>query len=302
MGKLEARFKVKGQTFREVITTPGADHNIVSEFVDAAARDNIQAGRKGYDLRLYALEERLQKVVREEFRRAFNFVAHHMIGARSRQRTIGENYRKIIDSKGRSATRTEDTVKLDGVTRVWIDPKNSPARETVEWMALSQRTIRTKLGPRNRQQSGTIRARNSAYKFFLHTGGLRNEILNKAYRMANATGLVRGYTRNENKRIARITKMRKKIPLGKLTLKIAPRIPISAYLQNDGALERRLGMSGLPLQKLMGRSKGTNEVQRPMLRPVFTFYMNYMIPREIGRELSKTLLRERPTNTDGREY
>lgn len=267
------------------------DEAAQESFVDAMGEEVDRKAGSNFEVDVPRMQRVLNTRIQASLKQAITFAAMNMIGVKSN-----------VNTKGRAAPtdivfNMGPELGLEGEgSRPLFNP-SAALREvfgsdglTLQWQALSRRTIIKKSGSANRQ------ARDQARKFFHHTGTLQREIKDLAANVVNRTGTVKiYYAKNAATKTPAIMQRQRRVRVGQLQLRFLPGIPIRtlkgfladnpSYTDGTTSFERSLGLSKDTLMKLQGK----DGYHRPLLQPVFSYWMLTRIPKLVGAAISNSI-------------
>lgn len=261
-------------------------------FVAAMGEETLRKAGTNLQVDVPRLQRVLDTRIRDSLKQAVTFAAMNMIGVKSNVNTQGRaDPTKIIfnmdTSKG--GIEGEGTKPLINPSAQLTKTFGSQGFE-LQWLALSRRTIMKKSGNANRQN------RERARKFFVHTGDLQKEIKALASNVVQQTGTVKiYYAKGDATKSLRIMQNQSRVRVGQLQLRFLPKLPIRTlkgfltedptYTDGTTAFERSLGLSTDALKKL----QGLEGYHRPLLQPVFSYWMLTRIPELVGKAISNAI-------------
>lgn len=271
------------------------DIDAQSAFMEAMGDEVTKKAAENFEVDVPRMQRVLDTRISQSLKQAVTFAAMNMIGVKSNVNTQGRaDPTKIAFNMG-------GDVGLEGEgNRPFINPSAATLKDfttyDMEWAALSRRTIMKKSVPiGGRSYKGTS-PRNEATRFFKHTGDLQKEIKALANSVVQRTGTVKVYyAATATAKSTRVMTNQRKVRVGQLSLRFLPKVPIRTlpgFLTEDPvtvdprqAFERSLGLSTSSLVKLMG----VEGYQRPLLQPVFAYWMLTRIPNLVGTAVSNAI-------------
>ncbi|WP_454287257.1 hypothetical protein [Rhizobium arsenicireducens] len=257
------------------------------EFAEALGKDLADRAQENTSVDVVALQKRLDSRVSRSINEALNFASKTMVGTKSSQ------------SSGDRGSPTQVWFNWDERDLPAVNPnayrrdEMEGRRGSISWQALHYRTIQKKryaVKPLSRRSTA------EASRHFIHTGKLKTELVSLASNIVQKTGTVKiGYIKTQAKRYNIYRGHASRLKMGKLQLTFLPRMAVR-YLpgvkNNDVSdfdpsmlFERSLGISNSSLDKLRGRG----ETHRPLLQPVFTYWVLNRIPRLVAGTINRTI-------------
>lgn len=267
------------------------DVDVQGAFVQAMGEETLRKAGANFQVDVPRLQRVLDTRIRASLKQAVTFAAMNMMGVKSNINTQGRaDPTSILFNMG-----NERGLEGEG-DRPIFNPSSALAKVfgdqgfQLQWQALSRRTIMKKSGSANRQ------ARDQARKFFVHTGSLQKEIRGLADNVVNRTGTVRiYYAKGDMTKSPRIMANQRRVRVGQLQLRFLPGVPIRTlkgfltedptYTDGSTAFEKSMGLSKDALIKL----QGVEGYHRPLLQPVFSYWMLTRIPRLVGTAISNAI-------------
>ncbi|KQS84257.1 hypothetical protein [Rhizobium sp. Leaf383] len=273
------------------------DVDAQSSFVEAMGEETNRKASANISVDVPRLQRVLDTRIRNSLGQAVMFAAMNMVGVKSNT-TMDKNTRaaptRVLFNMGsdRGLGGEGDLPLINpsaGLTQVF----GSQGFE-LQWQALSRRTIMKKSAG-GKATKGTT-PREQATKFFVHTGSLQKEIKALAQNVVDRTGTVKiFYAKSATAKSLRVVNNQRRIRVGRLQLRFMPKVPIrtlKGFLTEDPAttdpsmaFEKSLGLSPDALMKL----QGVEGYQRPLLQPVFSYWMLTRIPRLVGTAISNAI-------------
>lgn len=258
-----------------------ADQAATTEFVNALGAEVRRKAADNVSVNVQKLRTRLDAQIKQSIGRGMTFAARNLMGIKSG-----------IDDKNETTNIVVDWA--DDQRNFLVDPRTSAVKamkqpQYLEWKPLAPRTIAEK--------SKRGMSRENARKFFIDSKALQSEVLGLAKTVTQKTGTVQIlYKRDETTRsfspLAATAQSRR---VGQLRLKFLPNIPVRAMtgLQNAnfGAnnpnmlFESSLGLSSESVKKLQGHYIS----HRPLLQPVFTYWILNRIPRIVAGAIAQSI-------------
>ena len=250
-----------------------------TELIDRAAENST------VDTRI--LQTMLSQRVTRSIEEAMNFASKTMVGSKS-----------FVGGSGDRGPPSKIYFNWDERDLPAINP-NAYTREgmgrsgMITWQALHWRTIKRK---RNVGRFGK-KSTDEARRFFIHTGELKAELLTLAKNITNKTGTVSIQYRKNAKRFNPYRGQNRRLIVGQLQITFLPGVGVKqlpGVRSGDVSdydprmlFERSLRLSSGALAKLAGKSS----VHRPMLQPIFTYWMLNRIPRLVAGTIQRSIKR-----------
>lgn len=273
----------------------GAAEDGVEQFMTAVGDDVAAKAENNIRVDTKVLTNELSGRVDRSLQAAVNFAAMNMIGVKS-------NVRADKSGKAPPTRFSFDWDEPINPTSANINDAYRKATGTflgsqgsITWKALSSGTLRKKAGD-HRASNAKGRPQEAAREFFKHTGELRKELKALASSISKKTGTVRvGYIKNKAKSFNAYRSRQRFVSVGQLRITFVPDLQMR-YLRSaqSGNLddfdpnvmfERSLGISAESIKKL----RGVNYVHRPMLQPIFTYWVLNRMPRLVGGAISRAI-------------
>jgi hypothetical protein len=273
------------------------DVDAQNSFVDAMGDETTRKASVNFEVDVPRLQRVLDTRISASLKQAVTFAAMNMIGVKSNVNTQGRaDPTKILFNMG------EDRGDQGEGDKPLINPSSGLAKVfgsqgfELQWAALSRRTIMKKSTPIGGRSYRGTSPREEAKKFFTHTGSLQREIKNLAADVVGRTGSVKVYyAKGENTKSLRIMQNQTRVRVGQLQLRFLPKVPIRTlkgfltedptYTDGTTAFEKSLGLSPAALVKL----QGIEGYHRPLLQPVFSYWMLTRIPSLVGTAISNSI-------------
>jgi hypothetical protein len=258
-------------------------------FVEAMEEEAGRSLSSGFQVDVPRLQRVLDTRISASLKQAVTFAAMNMMGVKSQMADNKGVSTKILFNLGE-----ERGLEGEGELPIFNASKSLtkalPFSAELEWQALARATIIKKSG-------GKIgRAADQARKYFIHTGSLQKEIRALAKDVVARTGTVKVYyAKGETTKSLRVMQNQSRVRVGQLQLRFLPKIPIRTlpgflkerpdHTDPTVAFERTLGLSKDTLTKL----QGVQDHHRPLLQPVFSYWMLTRIPRLVGAAISNSI-------------
>lgn len=259
---LEVTFQLGRSVGKYDATKTDGSRQLVDEI--AAAMGGEVAHR--VKLRLTQMTKQLYKAVSDELAYAIREAATSMVGTQSRGGYM---------DRERSINVTGIPIRVFGDT-------------VAMWRPLSKRTHveQEKFG-------------NKPARFFSRTGALRMALLGLARQMVKRTGVVKVDVRDAAGSFRRIRASDRVIPVADVRIRLLPNIFPNqlpglrtgsvADFNPNLSFEKALGLSDEMIEKLRGPFGGNPMYHRPLLQPIFTYWVLNRIPNRVANIINRNI-------------
>lgn len=275
----------------------GQDFDAQNAFVDALGEEANRKAGANFEVDVPRLQRVLDTRIKASLKQAVTFAAMNMVGVKSNVNTTGRaDPTRIVFNMGSDLGEGgEGTKPIINPSAQLIEDFGAQGFE-LEWLALSRRTIIKKSTPLGGRTYRGTSPREEAKKFFTHTGSLQKEIKALADTVTQQTGTVKiYYAKSNTAKSVRSMQNQTRVRVGQLQLRFLPSLPIRTlkgflaedptYTDGTTAFEKSLGLSKSSLVKL----QGVEGYHRPLLQPVFSYWMLTRIPQLVGTAISKAI-------------